>query len=353
MLNLPPGRCVERGEGAPHGAAEANDEEGGTMADLAMDYDKLYAMQRGLHALVERADTAGGIGAWQEIGDGTATSNESIFGNYELSYEFQVFYGLSKTRIDEGKDKLERFGDMFGGVADAMLQQDATLASNALVMAGQTLHDRWLGEKEAVENWEDRNDAWNSYLEEIGASDYFDEHPDADIWEVCSNPEAPEWCQAWKDDYGEDRPAPPGERPPDPEDDQPTHIWLEDEDGSSVKVWLEFDDDHNVIGEKTTVDTGNGQETTTTIEYDGAPDPSEPDDDGNTYDRRDYTITTINPDGSETVSEVTINEDGSGSQTSTTTSTNDDGEEETEVTEYTRKGPSGDDAEWVEVDEDD
>lgn len=318
-----------------------------------MDYDKLYAMQRGLHALVERADSAGGLGVWEEVGGGTATSNESLFGDYNLSYEFQVFYGLSRTRIDEGKDKLERFGDMFGGVADALLTQDAMIAGNASVMAGQTIFDRWLAEKEAVEDWERRDEAWNSYLEEIGAADYFAEHPDANIWEVCSATDAPDWCQTWRDDYGEDRPSPPGERPEDPPEHPPSRIRIGDEEGGTVEVELTYDEDHNIVGEKTTVDTGDGKSVTTTVEYEGPPDPSDPDNPDESFDRRDYTITTVNPDGSETVAEVVINDDGSGTQTVTTTSTNDDGEEEVEVTEYTRAGPTGDDAEWVEVDGDD
>ncbi|GAB2901064.1 hypothetical protein [Streptomyces mayteni] len=342
--------------------------EEGSAADFAMDYEKLYAMQRGLHALAEKADTGGGNGVWEEVGSETASANESVFGNYDLAYQFQLFYGKSKVRIDEGKDKLERFGDMFGGVADALFQQDAQIAATAATDAANSLFDNWKQEKLAVEEWERRNDEWNDYLREIGADEYFRENPEDNIWEVCSREDSPDWCQTWKDDYPKEpddhRPAPPGERPPDPELElPPTHIQFGDDDGAKTEVWVTYDEDYNIIEEKSTVVTADGEEYTTTIEYDGPPDYSEPDENGDSFDRRGYTITTTGPDGTETVEEVEVEDDGSGTtsegtaeftndddretetvetetvknddggQTTTTTTTDKDGNEETTVTE--------------------
>jgi hypothetical protein len=311
--------------------------EEGSAADFAMDYDKLYAMQRGLHALAEKADTGGGTGVWEEVGSETLSANEELFGVYDVAYQFQIFYGKSKVRIKEGKDKLKQFGDMFGGVADALYEQDAQIATTAATTAANSLFDNWKQEKLAVEAWEERNDEWNAYLKEIGADEYFREHPDADIWEVCSvtAEDSPAFCETWRDDYGEDRPAPPGERPDGPDDEfPPSHIQFGDDDGGTTDVWLYYDEDYNVIEEKATVVTPDGEEFTITTEYDGPPDYSEPDENGNSYDKRDYTVTTTGPDGTETVEEVKVNDDGSGTTSeSTSTFTNDDDEEETETTE--------------------
>ncbi|MDT0270065.1 hypothetical protein RM844_27675 [Streptomyces sp. DSM 44915] len=329
------------------------------MVDYAMDYDKLYAMKRGLHTLADRAETAGGEDAWQEIGDGTATSNESIFGNYNLSYQFQIFYGLSKTRINDGKDKLKQFGDMFGGVADVLLERDASIAAGAVTMTGHSELDEWLGEREAYENWQEKKEAWDEYADRIGAGDYFDENPDADPWVDCypaeGEGEAPGWCEQWQEDLG-DRPPFPGPEPDKPAEHPPSRIQITDDDGSTVDVYLSYDEDYNVTEEKTVIETPDGQTVTTTVEYDGPPDPSDPDNPDESFDRRDFTVTTISPDGTESVAEYTIEDDGSGTQTVTTTTTNDDGEEETEVTEYTRDKKNGDDDEdwesdWQEVDD--
>ncbi|RBM20460.1 serine/arginine repetitive matrix protein 2 [Streptomyces sp. PT12] len=320
------------------------------MPDFAMDYDKLYAMRRGLHGLAERADSAGGSGAWAEIGEGTATSNQSIFGNYQLSYQFQLFYGKSKTRIDEGKDKLESFGDMFGGVADALLQQDAMIAGQYTTMAGQMIFDDWLAKREAVEDWERGNEAWNNYIEEIGAAEYFEEHPDANIWEVCSAEDAPDWCKTWEDDYG-DRPVQPGERPPEPPEHPPSHMKITDGDGS-IEFWVRYDEDYNILQEKSTVTTPNGETVTTTVDYDGPPRPSDPDNPDNSVDTRDYTVTTIGPDGSKSTVEVEVSDDGQ-TRTETSTSWDEDGDEEVEVKEFVRSDEEDEVWREVETEEDD
>ncbi|UED86238.1 serine/arginine repetitive matrix protein 2 [Streptomyces profundus] len=326
------------------------------MADFAMDYDKLYAMKRGLHDLADRADSAGGADAWQEIGDGTASSNQSIFGNYNLSYQFQVFYGLSKTRINDGKDKLKQFGDMFGGVADVLLEQDAGIAAGAMTMTGYSELDKWLGEREAYSDWEEKKETWDDYAEEIGAGDYFAEHPDADPAEVCSVDDPPGWCEQWQKDLGDGRPPWPGPEPDKPPEHPPNRVQITDEDGSSVDVYLTYDDEYNVTEEKTVIETSDGRTVTTTVEYEGPPDPSGPADDDDTFDRRDYTVTTIGPDGTESVAEYTIEDDGSGTQKVTTTTTDDDGDEEVTVTEYTRDPKSGPDdkkweSDWEEVED--
>ncbi len=310
--------------------------EEGSAADFAMDYDKLYAMQRGLDALAEKADTGGGTGVWEEVGSETATSNESVFGNYGLAYEFQIFYGKSKVRIEDGKDKLKQFGNMFGGVADTLFQQDGQIAAIAAAQAANSLFDNWKAEKLAVEEWEEANDEWNAYLKEIGADEYFREHPDANIGEVCAvgAEDSPDWCQTWRDDYP-DRPLPPGERPPEPEDEfPPSHIQYTDDSGTTTDVWLTYDEDYNVIEEKSTVVTADGEEFTITTEYDGPPDYSEPDENGDSFDKRDYTVTTTAPDGTETVEEVEVKDDGTGTTSEGTSEfTNDDDKRETEDVE--------------------
>jgi hypothetical protein len=306
------------------------------MADFAMDYDQLYAMQRGLHLLADRADSGGGDGVYEEVGNATLAENEALFGSYDLAYEFALFYGKSKARIDDGKDKLRQFGDMFSGVADGLFQQDALLASGAASSAGQAMIDRWEGEREAYEEWAENKEAWDSFLEEIGAAEYFAENPDADINEVCAADDAPGWCAEWEN--AEDPPRPPGEEPPKPPEHPPSHLEFSDGEGGTTDIVLSYDDDYNIMKEETTVTTQDGETLTTTVEYASEPHIVEGDD-GTSYDTRDYTVTTTLPDGSTTVEDVVIDDtDGSGTRTVTSTYT-EDGEQKTETTEFTRSGP--------------
>jgi hypothetical protein len=313
------------------------------MPDFAMDYDKLYAMQRGLHLLADRSDSGGGTGVYEEVGNASLSENETLFGSYDVAYQFSLFYGKSKIRIDDGKDKLEQFGDQFKGVADGLFQQDAFLASGAATSAGSAMFDRWNAEREAYEQWTEDKEAWDAYLDEIGAADYFAEHPDADIAEVCAEDGGPEWCDAWREN--DDPPIPPGPEPDKPSENPPSHIQFEDDDGGTTDIVLSYDDEYNIMKEEMTVTTGDGESITTVTDYETAPQIVEPED-GRSFDTRDYSVTTSS-EGWEIVEDITVDDsDGSGTRTVTETTTNEDGEQEVTTTEYTRTGPF---EEWAEV----
>lgn len=305
------------------------------MADFAMDYDRLYAMQRGLHTLAERADSGGGTGLYEEVGSASLTENETLFGSRSVAYQFSLFYRKSKLRIDDGKDKLKQFGDTFGSVADGLFQQDAFLASGAAATAGGAMFDRWNGEREVYEEWAQDKAAWETYLQEIGAAEYFEQNPDANIAQVCAGNDGPAWCETWRND--ENPPLPPGPDPGKPSDLPPSRMQFTDDNGGSTNVVLSYDDDYNIMKEELTVTTGAGETITTVTAYDGPPQIVDPAN-GRSYDTRDFTVTTSS-EGWRIVEDVTVNDNGSATRTVTETTTNEDGEQEVTVTEYTRSGP--------------
>ncbi|WP_139238433.1 serine/arginine repetitive matrix protein 2 [Streptomyces aidingensis] len=320
------------------------------MPDFAMDYDALYAMRDGLHGLADRAEDGGATGVFLEIGEQHSNDTLSVFGFRDLAQSFRFFYSRSRSRVEEGKDKLRRFGDMFGGVADGLFQQDAMIASGAAASVGKSYIDEWRAEWAEREAWEARKEEWDGFLAEIGATEYFQEHPDADPSEVCSAGDGrPDWCQAWEDH--ENKVAPPGAEPPVPDDHPPSRLRYEGEDGSSTEVVLSYDEDYNIMREETTITTAGGETFTSAIAYDGPPEvhtvphSDDPDHPGLSYDSRDYTVTSNGPDGSTAVEKVVINDDGSGTRSITTTYPDGEGGEKTETTEYTRSGPFAD---WEE-----
>ncbi|WP_052847687.1 hypothetical protein [Streptomyces avicenniae] len=303
------------------------------MPDLSMDYSQLYAVQQRLHDLAERAGTGGATGLFAEMGAAGQADNRAILGNSTLAARFDYFYRVSKRRTDQAKDGLESLGDTFEGVANLFFQSDAQIAAGSGVMGGSIGLNEWREQRAAYDRWVEDSAAWDAYLDEIGAADYFDANPDAQIGEVCSAADAPGWCETWFAD--EEAPPEPGPAPPKPSDDPPTSLHYED-GGGSVDVELTLDENNEVLKETSTITTPEGQTFTTVREYSGPPEMVDPPGDADPYDVRDWTVTTTAPDGSTTVERVVIEQDGSG----TMTITSDD-----EVTEYTRPGPG---AEWDE-----
>ncbi|MFD5318706.1 hypothetical protein [Streptomyces sp. NPDC127098] len=367
------------------------------MPDFLMDYEELYAMQRGMHSLADQAGDGGGSGKFAEMGNRSASENTAVFGSSYLATQFGVFFRMSKSRTEKATEKLRQFGDTFEGVATALFQQDSEIAAGAAAASARSEFNRWLDEKERHDNWVEANETWNEYLESIGAADYFDEHPDAVMGEVCAADDRPSFCDQWEQDLddGKAPQQPSPEEPPVPGEKPPSIMEFTNADGSTTEVTLEYDDetyeitsetsvttlpdgetftqtteftyddDGNVTSESVTVNlpddsetktvtdytydengevvtetattTHDDEETTSVTEYEGERTP------GLRYDDRDYTVTTEGPDGTKTVEDITVNEDGSG--TRTVTETDEDGNETT--TTYTREGPGN---RWVEDD---
>ncbi|WBB62041.1 serine/arginine repetitive matrix protein 2 [Streptomyces sp. WMMC500] len=302
--------------------------------DFALDYDKLHAMQKGMHELIERAGGEADT-AYDTMSTLSTDEHVSIFGNVDLAIVFGVFYRDSRARFAEGEEKLTMFGDMFGGLADALFQQDGMLAASAASSVANAKADDWQAQKEAHDDWVQDKTAWNDYLDSIGAGDYFREHPDADIYEVCQGEDRPEWCKDWEND--ENPPQPPGPEPDEPPAEPPSEVRYTGPDGSSVKIELSYDDHDNVIKEETTVTSAGGEVVTLSTAYDGPPELHETPD-GRSYDSRDYTVVSESPDGIRTVDHFAINDDGSGTRT-TTESYVEDGERITDKETYFREGP--------------
>jgi hypothetical protein len=314
------------------------------MADFAWDYEKLYAMQAGLHRLADQAGQGGGSGAWAQVGAASLQENDVVFGDLGLAEEFAVFFGKAKRRIEEGTDKLKRFGDIFQGLADALFQSDAGLAHSAATQTLASQRDAWNAQRDAHDDWEADKAAWDEYLEEIGAADYFREHPDADISEVCGagGEDEPAWCETWRNDMNDpdrDPPSPPGEEPPTVGDSPPSHLtYVNPVDGTTTELTLSYDEEEGHISREWSVTTLLSGETISIItDWDGPPIDRETSD-GKPYNAQDHTITTLLPDGTQVMDEFDINDDGSGTRTETRTYTEGD-ETKTETTEYTRSGP--------------
>ncbi|TDC68807.1 hypothetical protein [Streptomyces hainanensis] len=369
------------------------------MPDFLMDYEELYAMQRGMHSLADQAGDGGGSGKFAELGNRTASENTAVFGSSYLSSQFSVFFRMSKQRTEKATEKLRQFGDTFEGVAQALFQQDSEIAAGAAAASAKSEFNRWLDEKERHENWVEATEEWNEYLESIGASDYFEEHPDAVMGEVCAEDDRPDFCEQWENDLDENKAPqqPSPDEPPVPDENPPSRMKFTNADGSTTEVTLSYNEDFEITSETSTTTLPDGEEITQTTDYtyddDGnvsqetvtveLPDESETktvtdytyDADGEVvkenattthgedestsvreyegdrtdglhYDDRDYTVTTENSDGTKSVEDVTINEDGSG--TRTVTETDEDGNETT--TTYTREGPGN---RWVDEDAED
>ncbi|UCM90410.1 hotdog family protein [Streptomyces marincola] len=337
------------------------------MADFSINYEDLYDMRDGMHQLAKRAADGGGDGKFAEMGNNNPGDNTAIFGNSYLSQQFSVFFRMCRTRTEKASEKLEQFGDTFGGVADAVFQQDAQIASGAASASAKAEFNRWRGEVERHENWVEATEEWNAYLEEIGAAEYFAEHPGAQMGEVCKEDDRPAFCDTWEQDVSDlNAPHQPGEEPPVPDENPPSRMRFTNPDGSTTEITLSYDENYTITSETTTTTLEDGQEFVSTTEYtygdDGQvtqedvtvtlPDGGEMttvteysgelnEDVG--FDNRDYTSTTNGPDESTTVEEVTIDDEtGAGTKTVTTTEVDDDGNEEVTVEEYTRPGPTDD-----------
>ncbi|NED89947.1 serine/arginine repetitive matrix protein 2, partial [Streptomyces sp. SID11233] len=68
--------------------------------------------------------------------------------------------------------------------SDTFFNADAQLSSAAGLMSQSLGLDDWKNQKEAYEQWQDDKTAWDDYLEKIGASDYFAEHPGTNMGEL-------------------------------------------------------------------------------------------------------------------------------------------------------------------------
>ncbi|MGW1836013.1 serine/arginine repetitive matrix protein 2 [Streptomyces sp. NPDC002067] len=313
------------------------------MPDFSIDYELLNQVQTRMRQLADTADSGGAKGALKDLSESTGAA-KSVMGFSDLGTAMWSFSQRSSQRAKDAKDGLNKLADIFESVSDNYFQVDAGMADSAGVMGASLGLDDWKHKKAAWDQWDEDTKAWNDYLDKIGASGYFKEHPDADINEVCSADGAPGWCDRYNND--KDVPSQPGDHPEGerPGDTPPTEKTITTESGSThVKVTL--DDDNNVMTEESTVTIGSGadeQKYTNKTTYDSSPQPITLKD-GKTFDARDYTTVTTGPDGSETTSRYVINDDGSGTMTVTT---------DDETTTYTRSSPFGDGAEWKEKEDD-
>lgn len=306
------------------------------MADFSIDYSALHRAQEQMKSLANTAESGGATGEFKTVGESTPSERRAVFGSTELGTAFNRFYENSAKRAKEAKDGLNELAEIFASVSNVFFEADAQLAGGSGVTSQALGISNWRNSKAQWDAWDSATEEWNDYLEEIGAKEYFDANPDADIGQVCRADSPPEFCETWREDT--DAPSPPGDKPDGerPSDEPPTEFTFEDENGvTNVKV--ELDDDYNIMKETTEVTTTDGQSFTSETVYETSPQYVTKD--GVTFDARDFTTTTTYADGTTITSEVTIEEDGSGVMTST------DGDGE--VTRYTRSGP-GD--EWEEDD---
>jgi hypothetical protein len=310
------------------------------VADFSIDYSALHTVQKKMHDLADQADSGGATGAFKEVGEDTSSERRAVFGDSGLSSAFNLFYRRSSSRTKQAKDGLGQLADVFSSVANTFFDADAQLSSAAGLMGSSIGLDEWKNDTAAYEAWQEDKTAWDAYLDKIGAGEYFDQHPDADIGEVCRADGAPSWCETWQND--EDAPDPPGPAPEKPSADPPTEYTYEDEHGT-VEVKVELNDQHDVMKETSTITTPDGQSYTSVTTYDSAPKIIDPEGNGtkDAFDARDYTMVTTYADGSKTTSVFAISDDGSGTMTST--------DQDGKVTVSTRSGP---DAEWVTPEDD-
>ncbi|MFI7101346.1 serine/arginine repetitive matrix protein 2 [Streptomyces sp. NPDC050161] len=301
------------------------------MPDFSIDYELLNQVQTRMRELADTADSGGAKGALKELSSSTDDA-KSVMGFSDLGTAMWGFSQRSSSRAKDAKDGLNKLADIFKSVSDNYFQVDAGMADSAGVMGTSLGLDEWKNNKAKWDAWDQDTKDWNAYLDKIGASGYFKEHPDADINDVCSADGAPGWCETYNN--AKDVPSPPGPHPEGerPGDTPPTEKTITSDSGSThVKVTL--DDDNNVMTEESTVTIGKGadeQKYTSKTTYDTAPRPITPEG-GKTFDARDYTTVTTGPDGSKTTSRYVIEDDGTGTQTVTDS----DGKE----TKYTRSGP--------------
>ncbi|MDT0267672.1 hypothetical protein RM844_15400 [Streptomyces sp. DSM 44915] len=350
---------------------------------FAVNYDLLLMLQREMNKLADEAEEGGASGHFLAVATGGDEGRDRVFGHEELSRQVAFFQFDSAKRTKEGVDGLRKFGNTFGSLAATLIDMDSQLATSASFSVASMGFSEWLGEKEAYESHQRKVDAWNGYLESIGAADYFHDHPEANIDQVCQPPgpdepdNRPDWCdthlQNWADDVRgvdgiDDRVPPhpglPEDAPKPPTDEPPDRVEFSDRRGNAISSSVTYDSDYNIIAEESTVTLANGERYTTLTEYDGPPNivessyslhPAGPGSapvtaEAPAFDTRDYTVTSTSSDGTVTVEEVSIDDEGAevpgaGTKTVTVTSVDDDGEEKTEVKEYTRAGPFED---WVE-----
>ncbi|WP_165990131.1 serine/arginine repetitive matrix protein 2 [Streptomyces sp. YIM 98790] len=305
------------------------------MPDFSIDYTALHTAQEKMRSLADTAEDGGATGEFKALGDATTGEARAVLGDAGLANAFHSFFRYSRMRTKEAEDGLRELAEVFGSVSNVFFDADAQLSSSAGLMGSSIGLKDWLDQRKAWDAWQTSMAEWNAYLEEIGAKEYFDAHPDADIGEVCRADGAPEWCRTWEED--DDAPYQPGEPPPRPADDPPTEYVHTDENGTT-RVTLELDDDYNVMREVSEITTADGQTFRSETVY-GTPPQIVTPENGEPFDARDYTMTTTYADGTESVTTVVINEDGSGTMTEKSGD---------ETTVYTRSGPG---AEWQKTEE--
>ncbi|MFC9064711.1 MULTISPECIES: hypothetical protein [Streptomyces] len=307
------------------------------MADFSIDYSQLHTVQEKMRSLAEQAGSGGGDGKFKEVGEGSLGDATTVFGNRQLAAAFQTFYSRSRSRTKQAKDGLTELADTFKGVSDYWFDTDANMAASGGVDAQRGEFNEWVSTKEAHDQWVADKEAWDNMLEDIGATEYFQENPDESIRQVCSGSDAPDFCEAWRELEAEGNHAlKPGDEPPKPKGDKPPTEYTYTDDEGTVKVTLEYDDDYNVTKQTSEISNPNGLSYTSEQEFDGPAREVTVDGDKRTI--QDYTMTTTYGDGTESVAVVRWNEDGTGTMEVTA---------DDEVTKYTHNGKK--DAEWEEV----
>lgn len=303
------------------------------MPDFSIDYSNLYEIQSKLRTLAQQADDSGGSNAFRELGNAVASERRAALGSATLSASFNYFFHHSKSRTEAAKEGLTQLADTFKAVSDVFFDADSQISGAAGLMTTSLGIDQWQNQQEAYQEWQSDKDAWDRYLAEIGATDYFRDHPDeVSIRGVCHADDAPGWCDAWRARGEDSAPPHPGDAPPKPPDKPPTSYHYQDENGT-IDVSVELDENNNIIKETQSITNPDGQKFSTTTTYNGAPEWHGEGD--NRYDARDYTITTTYGDGTTSTSTVTVNQDGTGNMVVT-------GGDTTEY--YVRNGPKD---EWI------
>jgi hypothetical protein len=286
--------------------------------DFALDYETLLALQRGMKAMADKAEKASqeeSTETFDVLGTGSQSDMKAVFGFQNAARSFDTFYRVSRQRTNEGADRLRDFANMFEGVANAVFQQDSMIAANAAASAAGLHANQWKNEWQAYRDWQKQKEAWDAYLEEIGAADYFREHPDATMAEVCAQDDRPGFCDTWEQDQenyqkwledigaadylrehpgadiatvcsadnppewcahiGDDPPRKPpmqppvgDDAPPKPESDSPpTHVQWKDDDGRTTDITVTYDDDFNVTKEVTKITAAGGETITSVREF--------------------------------------------------------------------------------------
>lgn len=301
------------------------------MPDFAIDYSNLYDIQTKLKSLAQQADGTDETNAFRELGEAKSSERIACLGSAGMSASYNWFYTHSKTRTGEAKEGLTQLAAQFKAVSDVFFDADSQISGAAGLMTANLKLNQWRNQRAAYKEWEEDKAAWDRYLQEIGATDYFREHPDETIRGACSAENPPGWCAAWRQRGVDSAPVKPGPPPPKPSDTPPTTYHYEDEHGS-IDVKVEVDANGEIIKETSTITNPQGQSYSSTTTFKGSPDWVTPPggSDRDRYDVRDYTITTTYGDGTSSTSEVVINQDGSGTMVVT-------GGDKTEY--YIRTGP--------------